>query len=139
MTAPHITELRVRYGETDQMGVVYHAEYLVYCEIGRTELIRTLGMTYAEMEARGCLLAVSEASMRFHASARYDDLLRIETRLTDLRSRAVSFDYAIHLATSGARLVSARTSLVAIDTSGRPVTIPPDIRAMLGGALAQKN
>jgi acyl-CoA thioester hydrolase len=139
VSAPHITDLRVRYGETDQMGVVYHAEYLVYCEIGRTELIRNLGMTYAEMEARGCLLAVSDATLRFHASARYDDPLRVETRLTELRSRAVTFDYAIHHAESGARLVSARTSLVAIDKTGRPVTIPPDIRTLLGGALAQEN
>jgi acyl-CoA thioester hydrolase len=139
VTAPHVTELRVRYGETDQMGVVYHAEYLVYCEIGRTELIRTLGMTYAEMEARGCLLAVSEATLRFHAPARYDDPLRIETRLADLRSRAVTFDYAIHHAESGARLVSARTSLVSIDKSGRPVTIPLDIRTLLGAALAKAN
>lgn len=137
--SPHVTELRVRYGETDQMGVVYHAEYLVYCEIGRTELIRTLGMTYADMEARGCLLAVSEASVRFHAPARYDDLLRVETRLTDLRSRAVTFDYVIQHGESRARIASARTQLVAIDRDGRPVTLPPDIRTSLHAALAQEH
>ena len=137
MTPAHITELRVRYGETDQMGVVYHAEYLVYCEIGRTELIRSLGLAYAEMEARGCLLAVSTATLRFHAPARYDDRLRIETRLTDLRSRAMTFDYVIHHGDSGARLASVRTELIAIDPSGRPITMPPDVRTTLRGALAE--
>lgn len=136
MSTPHVTELRVRYGETDQMGVVYHAEYLVYCEIGRTELIRALGHTYAEMEARGYLLAVSEATLRFHASARYDDRLRIETRLTDLRSRSMTFDYVISHGDSGVKLVSARTQLIAIDPAGRPVTLPPDVRTSMGTALA---
>jgi acyl-CoA thioester hydrolase len=135
MSAPHVTTLRVRYGETDQMGVVYHAEYLVYCEIGRTELIRDLGMTYAAMEARGCLLAVSDASLRYHAPARYDDSLRIETRLTDLRSRSVTFEYTIRHADNSARLVSARTQLIAIDRDGRPVAMPQDIRDRLSAAL----
>ncbi len=136
MSAPHVTELRVRYGETDQMGVVYHAEYLVYCEIGRTELIRAVGHTYAEMEARGYLLAVSEATLRFHASARYDDRLRIETRLTDLRSRRMTFDYVISHGDSGVKLVSARTQLIAIDPAGRPVTLPADVRTSMGAILA---
>lgn len=135
----HVTRLRVRYGETDQMGVVYHAEYLVYCEIGRTEMIRSLGISYAEMEERGCLLAVSEARVRFHSAARYDDPIIVETWLTDLRSRAVTFDYSITHEEKGTRLISAQTKLVAIDRSGRPTTMPEDIRRMLGAALAQEN
>jgi acyl-CoA thioester hydrolase len=73
------TELRVRYGETDQMGIVYHPVYLMWCEIGRTEYMRQLGMPYASLEARGTLLAVADASLRYHAPARYDDMIRIET------------------------------------------------------------
>ena len=131
----HVTEVRVRYGETDQMGVVYHAEYLVYCEIGRTELIRDLGFPYAEMERQGVMLAVTDASLRFHAPARYDDRLTVETRLTDVGSRAVSFDYVITHAVTGARLVSARTRLIALDRAGRLTTIPTDMRRLLTRGL----
>lgn len=129
------TEVRVRYGETDQMGVVYHAEYLVYCEIGRTEMIRTLGLPYAEMERRGVMLAVIEATLRYHAAARYDDRLHIETQLTDVRSRGVSFDYLIRNADSGNRLVSAHTQLVALDRAGRPTSLPQELRDLLARGL----
>ena len=132
----HDVELRVRYGETDQMGVVYHAEYLVWCEVGRTELIRSLGLPYAEMERRGVRLAVADASLRYHASARYDDRIRVETRVRDVRSRAVTFDYVIRQLPSAARLVTAHTMLVSIDASGRPLPLPPDVRALLEGARA---
>ncbi len=131
----HVTSVRVRYGETDQMGVVYHGEYLVYCEIGRTEFIRELGLPYAEMERRGVMLAVTHASLRFHASAKYDDELRIETRLTRAGSRGVTFDYVIFHAPSGRRLVSAQTALVSLDASGRPAPMPAEMRALLAQAL----
>lgn len=118
------------------MGVVYHAEYLVYCETGRTEFIRALGLPYAEMERRGVMLAVSEANLRFHAAARYDDELVVETTLADVGSRGVSFTYVIRHAESGKQLVSARTALVALDRDGRPSPMPGDIRHLLAGALA---
>src|SRR6266508_438210 len=98
-------ELRVRYAETDQMGVVYHANYLVWCEIGRTDFIRDLGTPYAELERSNVSLAVVEASLRFHAGARYDDMIRVTTTLRDARSRMISFDYLIENATTGERLV----------------------------------
>ena len=125
------TEVRVRYAETDQMGVAYHANYLVWCEIGRTDFIRQHGMSYAEMERNGIGLAVSDVTMRFHASATYDDLVRIETTLTDIKSRLISFSYLISNATTGAKLVSATTSLIAIDDDGRPRAMPPEMRAAL--------
>jgi acyl-CoA thioester hydrolase len=128
------TELRVRYGETDQMGIVYHPVYLMWCEIGRTEYMRQLGMPYASLEARGTLLAVADASLRYHAPARYDDMIRIETILSDVRSRALTFDYTIVNAATGARLVSARTLLIAIDRASRPVLIPADVRQLLQSA-----
>ena len=88
-------EIRVRYAETDQMGVVYHANYLVWCEMGRTDFIRDLGLSYAAMERSGVSLAVSELSARYHAPARYDDLIRVRTTLVDVRSRMIVFDYRI--------------------------------------------
>jgi acyl-CoA thioester hydrolase len=125
------SEFRVRYSETDQMGVVYHTNYLVWCEIGRTDFIRAGGVTYAELERRGLLLAVAEASIRYHAAARYDDLIRVDTTLTAVRSRAVTFDYLITNADTAERLASARTVLVSIDRSGRPSTLPDDFRERL--------
>src|SRR5688500_11741036 len=98
------SEFRVRYSETDQMGVVYHTNYPVGCELGRTGYIRASGLTYAELERRGDLLAVSEASIRYHAAARYDVLIRVETTLAAVRSRAVTFDYVITNAATGERL-----------------------------------
>lgn len=125
----------MRYAETDQMGVVYHSEYLVWCEVGRTEFIRSLGLPYAEMERRGALLAVADASIRFHAPARYDDLVRVETTLADVKSRAITFDYLVRDSQSGARLVTARTLLVSLDAAGKPAPIPPDVRELLASAL----
>jgi acyl-CoA thioester hydrolase len=125
-------EFRVRYSETDQMGIVYHANYLPWCEIGRTELIRRLWKSYARVEEDGILLAVTEANLRYHASARYDDLVRVTTTLGQVRSRSVTFDYRIERVDDGgatARLVSARTALVAIDRGGTPRTLPPDLLA----------
>ena len=125
------SEFRVRYSETDQMGVVYHTNYLVWCEIGRTDFIRHSGVTYAELERRGVLLAVSEVTIRYHAAARYDDLIRVETTLAAVRSRAVTFDYMITNAESGERLASARTALVSLDRRGRPTVLPDDFRLEL--------
>ncbi len=129
---PHIDlEFRVRYAETDQMAVVYHAEYLVWCEMGRTEYMRRLGTSYASIERSGTLLVVADASIRYHAPARYDDIVRVETTLSDVRSRALTFDYAIFNANDGTRLVTARTMLVSIDRAGRPSPIAADVRAQL--------
>ncbi|HET9985676.1 MAG TPA: thioesterase family protein [Longimicrobiales bacterium] len=128
-----ISELRVRYAETDQMGFVYHAHYLVWCDIGRTDFIRELGASYAELERGGLILAVADARLRYHASARYDDVVRVHTRLEQVRSRAVAFGYDIVRAEPGpaARLATATVSLIALDANGSPRTLPPDFRARL--------
>lgn len=134
-----ISTLRVRYAETDQMGVAYHANYLIWCEVGRTDHIRSLGVTYAEMEREGVRLAVADAQLRFHASAVYDDEVRIETRLTGVRSRMVTFAYEIsRLGSTGLpeRLATASTSLVVIDAAGRPTTLPAHFRTLLENAAA---
>lgn len=133
MTATHDLELRVRYAETDQMGVVYHTNYLVWCEIGRTELIRSLtGVSYAKLEDEGVALAVSELSIRYHGAAKYDNLVRVRTSLVEVRSRSVTFDYIISNAESGERLATARTMLVSLDPRGRPVVMPDHLRRRLG-------
>lgn len=130
------SETRVRYAETDQMGVAYHANYLVWCEIGRTDFIRSLGVTYAEMERQGVRLAVADATLRYHAGAKYDDVVRIETRLTGVRSRMVEFSYKLLRVpapgdTAGERLASATTRLISIDGENRPVAMPAHFRALL--------
>ena len=84
----HDVEFRVRYAETDQMQVVYHSNYLIWCEIGRTEFIRALGTPYAELERQNVTLAVVEASMRFHSAARYDNLIRVTTTISVVISGA---------------------------------------------------
>lgn len=131
----HVTELRVRYAETDRMGVVYYANYLVWCEVGRVEFMRARGRSYATLEAEGVGLAVSEANVRYLAPARFDDLVRIQTTLTRVRSRAVTFDYLITHAESGGQLATCQTTLVSVDPAGRLVAIPSDFRQALEKAL----
>ena len=126
----HDVEFRVRYAETDQMGVVYHTNYLIWCEVGRTDFIRARGMSYADIERAGIGLAVSELSARFHGAARYDDLIRVRTTLADVRSRSITFDYVITRVETGDKLVTARTALVSIDPQGRLVALPPAVRAL---------
>jgi acyl-CoA thioester hydrolase len=93
---PVTTQVRVRYAETDQMGIVYYANYLVWFEIGRVELLRSLGLAYSQMELEDrCILPVVEASCRYRAPARYDDEILIETRPALLRGSVVKFAYRI--------------------------------------------
>ncbi|HEY7897175.1 MAG: acyl-CoA thioesterase [Gemmatimonadales bacterium] len=126
-----MTEVRVRYAETDQMGVVYHANYLAWCDIGRTDLIRALGgMTYAELEREGTALAVVEAHLRYVKPARYDDLIRVTTRVTEIRSRVVRFDYDINIA-DGGLIATGYTTLVAMTREGRGSCIPDYLRQQL--------
>ena len=131
---PYVSEFRVRYAETDQMGVVYHANYLVWCEIGRTDYIRHVGISYAQLERRGVRLAVSDLSIRYHAAARYDDLVRVTTTIGPVRSRSIAFDYVIARVDTVERLATASTVLVSIDHDGRLISLPPDVRAMFAAA-----
>ena len=136
MSAEHELQLRVRYAESDQMGVVYHTNYLVWCEIGRTELIRSMtGESYATLERAGVALAVSELSIRYHGAAKYDDLIRVKTTLTEARSRSVTFEYVISKWETGERLASAKTVLVSLDENGRPVVMPDGLRRVLESAV----
>jgi acyl-CoA thioester hydrolase len=127
-------EFRVRYAETDQMGVVYHTNYLIWCEMGRTDFIRRCGMSYADIERQGIGLAVSDLQARFHAPARYEDVVRVHTTLAGVRSRSITFDYEITNAATGQRLLTATTALISIDRTGRLVSLPPEIRALFAPA-----
>ena len=129
-------EFLVRYSETDQMHVVYHANYLVWCEMGRTDLIRRLGTSYADLERQGVKLAVIDATLRYHGAAKYEDRIRVTTVLTDARSRSVTFKYTIENADTGAKLVTATTALASINGDGKLVAMPAHLRTALENAIA---
>ena len=122
---PYMCEsrLRVRYAETDQMGMVYYANYLIWMEVGRTEYCRECGFNYRDLEREEqAFLTVAEASCRYHAPARYDDEIVIETELFRLRTRVMEFIYRIKC---GSKLLAeGRTVHVVIGTDGRPRTMP---------------
>ena len=117
------------------MGVVYHSNYLIWCELGRTDLIRHLGKPYSAFEQEGVRLAVSEANIRYKGSARYDDAIRVFTTLTDVRSRSVTFAYRVVHLERGDTLVTASTALIALDLAGKPISMPQEMRAMLSAAV----
>lgn len=124
-----VSEFRVRYAETDQMGVVYHSNYLIWCEVGRTDLIRTLGAPYTEIERDGVALAVVEAHLRYLKPARYDDIVRVTTTVKEVRSRVVRFEYEV--SSDGVLLVTGYTTLVAMGRDGRSSAIPAQLRDAL--------
>jgi acyl-CoA thioester hydrolase len=133
MTPLDVSEIRVRvnYSETDQMGVVYHARYLVWLDIARTEHLRLGGMSYRELEAAGLRLAVAEVALRYRQSARFDDEIRVRCWVRDLASRRVEFGYAVEHAGDGRLLVTAVTALFALDAAMRPTRLPPAVRQVL--------
>jgi acyl-CoA thioester hydrolase len=122
------TRVRVRYADTDQMGVVYYANYLIWFEVGRTELLRTLGWSYREMERAGIGLPVIEASCVYHRPARYDDELDIQTTGTLVSGVRMQFDYEIVRDSGGEPggqlIVRGRTLHAAVNAQGRPSRLP---------------
>ncbi|MEO1486352.1 MAG: thioesterase family protein [Bacteroidota bacterium] len=122
---------RVRYGETDQMGVVYHGNYAQYLEMGRVEWLRALGITYRSMEENGIMLPVISLQIRFKQSALYDDLLTVETRLVKTPSVKIEFDYTIRNE-ANVVLVEANTVLAFMDKKNkRPIRCPEYILSKL--------
>jgi len=133
MTAPTVTEtlVRVNYSETDQMGVAYHARYLVWLDVARTEHLRRRGASYRELEAAGLRLAVSEVSVRYRQPARFDDLLRIRCWVRRLESRRVEFGYAVDHADDGRLLATAAVALLALDASMELRRLPAEVARVL--------
>jgi acyl-CoA thioester hydrolase len=128
------THVRVRYAETDQMGVVYYANYFVWFEVGRTELLRSLGGTYRELEALGLFLPVIEASCTYAKPTRYDDELEIRTRGRLLSPARVEFIYEVVRLGDRVQTASGRTVHAALNRQGRPCRLPEPVRVALAGA-----
>jgi acyl-CoA thioester hydrolase len=118
------TTLRVRYAETDQMGIVYYANYLVWFEVARTDLLRSLGWTYREMEASGVALPVIEAECRYRRPARYDDEMAILTEGRVISPVRLEFHYEVRTTASPDLVASGRTAHAAIGKDGRPCRLP---------------
>jgi acyl-CoA thioester hydrolase len=129
--ASHASQVRVRYAETDNMGVAYYANYFVWFEVGRTELLRALGGTYRQLEADGVLLPVIEAHCEYRQPARYDDELGIATTGSLLSPVRVEFQYEVARRDDRSVLARGKTVHVATDRSGRPTRLPAHIQTVL--------
>jgi acyl-CoA thioester hydrolase len=128
VAAESITRLRVRYAETDQMGVVYYANYLVWFEVARADWLRSFGWTYREMEESGLLLPVIEAQCEYRAPARYDDEVEIRTSGRLLSLVRVAFSYEIRLGADATIAALGRTTHAAKGRDGRPSRLPDRIQ-----------
>ena len=122
---------RVNYSETDQMGFVYHANYLVWMDMARTEHLRERGVSYKELEAQGIFLAVTDVRVRYRQAARYDDMIRIRCWVRDLATRRVIFGYAIERERTGELLATGETSLIALDQQHTLARIPEHVCELL--------
>ena len=135
----HDATVRVRYAETDQMGVVYHGNYFVWFEVGRVELIRALGIEYKRMEIEDdCHIVVADAHCRYHHSARYDELLRIRTRISESRNRLVRFSYQVFRDADNKLLATGETSHVICGSNGRPKLLPEKYRSVFDQVAAPR-
>ena len=122
MLREHEIEIRVRYPETDPGGNVHHANYFVYFELGRTELLRASGHSYRDMEQEGALVVVVKVECRYHRSARYDDLLRLKTTVTRVTTARIEHDYHLYRGTQ--LLCEAHVVMCCIDREGLPRRLP---------------
>lgn len=123
------THVRVRYAETDQMGIAYYANYFVWMEVGRVAWCRRAGFEYRDMEREGgVMLTVTEACCKYRAPARFDDEIRILTRVAEARSRTVRFAYEMRLAEDTRLLVTGETAHMVCDLTGKPVRLPEEYR-----------
>jgi acyl-CoA thioester hydrolase len=129
--------IQVRYAETDAMGVAHHANYPVWFEVGRTDLMRALRLPYREVEARGLYLMLSGLSVHYRRAARYDDQLTLETQVGEVRSRRLTFDYRLTRAAPDGEpelLATGTTEHVGTDHQYRVVRLPDDVLALLSGS-----
>ncbi|HLV02286.1 MAG TPA: thioesterase family protein [Acidobacteriota bacterium] len=120
--------LRVRYAETDQMGVAYHSNYLVWFEVGRTNFCRSCGFTYAELEEQGIYLPVVEVHCRYRRPLRYDQEFRVLTHIRELRKRFISFGYVIETDDGDTPVAEGETRHVVTDREGRTTVLPSEYR-----------
>jgi len=128
----HTTSIRVRYEETDRMGVAYYGNYFVWFEVARTEFFRALNLLYTELEKEGYRLMVIAASCAYKSPTTYDDLIEIETAITSVKNTSLSFSYKIHLGNT--LVATGETSHVFTDAKGKPVRIPSRAKACLNAS-----
>ena len=126
-------EIRVRYAETDQMGVVYYANYLVWFEVGRSEFCRKRGFSYADLEAAGHKLVVTDVHCRYRGSARYDETVRVRTRLKNLNKRMLTFDYQVLRYGTNEVIAEGESEHLSIGLNGKPKILPEEFRIRLAG------
>jgi len=127
MNSPNVceTKLRVRYAETDQMGVVYHANHFIWFEVGRVELLRQLGFSYREMEEKDqCYIAVVDARCRYKAPARYDDEIIVRTHLKNVRESVIHFGYELLRESDGLLLAEGETTHIVTNSAMKAVSLP---------------
>jgi acyl-CoA thioester hydrolase len=124
-------QIRVRYGETDKQGVVFYAEFFNYLEVARTEHMRTLGLPYRELEARGVFLVVAQAHCRYLAPARYDDVLTVTTWVSQMRRSTLDFSARVALAADGMPVAEGMCRMAVVDAEGRLRRVPGDVRALI--------
>ena len=130
-TVASVSRVRVRYAETDQMGVVYYANYFIWFEVGRTELLRSLGGTYKDLEAEGIFLPVIEASCTYSQASRYDDELDIRTTGRLLSPVRMEFQYEVVRLADQVTTATGRTVHAALNGRGRPCRLPEKVRTAL--------
>lgn len=131
----HRHRIRVRYGETDKMGVVHHSVYPLYFEEARTELMRALGQTYSQLERDGTLFPLTEIGIQFKRGARYDDVLELQAKLTELGAVRFRIDYRIILLSSGELLATGFTRHASTNVELRPRRLPEHVRTAFDEAL----
>ncbi len=122
----HETRIRVRYQETDNMGVVYYANYFIWLEVARTEFFRSAGISYRHIEEKGSYMMVASANCQYKAPARYDDVVRIQTWIANMKNSSLDFAHKLYI---GEKLIATGESVhVFTNKSGKPVRIPKEIR-----------
>jgi acyl-CoA thioester hydrolase len=132
------TRLRVRYAETDQMGIVYHSNHFIWFEVGRVELLRQLGFTYKEMEREdGCHIAVVDARCRYKAPARYDEEIIVRTHLKNIRESLIHFGYELLRAADGTLLAEGETTHIVIDREMKIIPMPQKYLAAFRAAAGK--
>jgi acyl-CoA thioester hydrolase len=133
------TRIRVRYAETDQMGVVYHANHFIWFEVGRVELLRELGFSYKNMEREdGCFIAVVDAQCRYKAPVHYDDEVIVHTYLKHVREKVILFGYELRNAATGALLAEGETTHIVADSQMKPRALPEKYLEAFRAALEKQ-
>jgi acyl-CoA thioester hydrolase len=134
------TRLRVRYAETDQMGVVYHSNHFVWFEVGRVELLRQLGFSYRDMESKdGRFIAVAEAKCRYRAPVRYDEEVLVRTELLNVRDSVVHFGYELRRAADGTLLAEGETTHIVTDADMKIAVLPDKYLTVFRAALGKQD